>query len=77
MSYTFDPEQPSALLFESPDPDVPLNVSQTVDFTLLKFPYDLSLSAYIDTGEWSVMVTCVCVGVCVCVRVCVRMCVCV
>ena len=52
VAYAFDPDEPAALLYESPDPAVPVNVSEEVDFTTLVFPYDFSMSAYIDTGMY-------------------------
>ncbi len=53
VAYAFDPDQPAALLYDSPDPSLPVNLSQTVQFTTLVFPYDFSMSAYIDTSEYS------------------------
>ena len=52
VAYAFDPDEPAALLYESPNATVPVNISEEVDFTTLVFPYDLSMSAYIDTGQY-------------------------
>ncbi len=51
VPYAFDPKNPRSLLYEHPDPDVPVNISQVVNFITLNFPYDFSMSAYIDSSK--------------------------
>ncbi len=50
VPYAFDPQDPRSLLYELPDPDRPVNISEVVNFITLNFPYDFSMSAYIDSG---------------------------
>lgn len=51
IAYTFDASSPMALGYTATNVSNPTSLGQDVLFASLTFPYDFSMSAYVDTGE--------------------------
>ncbi len=53
VAYHFDEHNPMALGHIMKDLSKPVKVNNTVLFDPLAFPYDFSMTAYLDTGKWT------------------------
>ena len=50
VAYQFNGNSPMALAHERQNSSIPADIGDMMSFDSLTFPYDFSISAYIDTG---------------------------